>query len=391
MSIELKEYGFYAGKTVDEIFQKAISDAEIEGKKVRVAAAINNNDYEEALSIIIENETELVIKGMAIAGKEYGCTEGIVYLRKENPSLEKKIVEAGEKEGLNMSVEVEDVVDLHIKRTDEFVNAICHFETFFALATGKDEILLGVKTEGKTGELKSYPFGVKISEVVKDINTDEAKIIFVGKMMFDTSALDMEITKEFQPCDGIIEIVGKNECAVVVTGKTLDELRAHSCGKCTFCREGGIQMQTIIKEFTNGKGKSEDIELLMEISKAMPFSTLCSIGKSGGYSMQGVFQYFEEEVEDHVKRKRCPTDVCQAFMSIYIDPMKCTGCGDCVDVCPEDCIEGDDGFIHMIEQLDCTKCGKCIEVCEDNAILKAGGRLPKLPVKLTKVGRFKRS
>ena len=78
-------------------------------------------------------------------------------------------------------------------------------------------------------------------------------------------------------------------------------------------------------------------------------------------------------------------------MNIYIDPMKCTGCEECVEVCPVDCIEGDDGYIHMIDDMDCIKCGKCIEVCPDNAIVRATGRLPKLPDKLTKVGKFRRS
>jgi NADH:ubiquinone oxidoreductase subunit F (NADH-binding)/NAD-dependent dihydropyrimidine dehydrogenase PreA subunit len=387
----MKDYGFYAGKKVDDIFKTAIVLAEEEGKKLRVAAAINNNDYEEKLSDIIRNNTEEVLKGMSIAAKEYNAEAGIVYLRREDSELAEKIVEAGKTQGLEVTVEVEEVVDVHIKRTDEYVNAICHFETFLLLATGKKEILLAVKEDGKTGEMKAYPFGVKVSEVLKDADTENVKMIFFGTKMYDKSVLELEITEDFQPADGVIKLIKTPACAVVETEKALTNLRAHSCGKCTFCREGGIQMQAIMREFSGGKGKPEDIQMLEEISGAMPFSTLCSIGKSGGDSVVGVLKYFNEEIEDHVKRKKCPSDICQAFMNIYIDPMKCSGCEECVEVCPVDCIEGDDGFIHMIDELDCIKCGKCIEVCPEDAILKATGRLPKLPKKLTKVGKFKRS
>ena len=85
-----------------------------------------------------------------------------------------------------------------------------------------------------------------------------------------------------------------------------------------------------------------------------------------------------------------PAGVCAAFVHIYIDPLKCTGCCDCADVCPEGCIEGKAKFIHMIDEFECTKCGKCVEACEEEAIVLTAGKLPKLPSRLTKVGKFKK-
>ena len=39
-------------------------------------------------------------------------------------------------------------------------------------------------------------------------------------------------------------------------------LKNESCGKCTPCREGLIQMHGILTDITEGKGKPVDIELL---------------------------------------------------------------------------------------------------------------------------------
>ena len=100
-------------------------------------------------------------------------------------------------------------------------------------------------------------------------------------------------------------------------------------------------------------------------------------------------ELFMDEYDDHVKRKKCKNGVCSAFMSIYIDPSLCTGCEDCVDVCPAECIEGKAGFIHMIDSFDCTKCGKCIAECEEEAIIQTTGRVPKLPSRLIKCGKFR--
>jgi NADH-quinone oxidoreductase subunit F len=74
-------------------------------------------------------------------------------------------------------------------------------------------------------------------------------------------------------------------------------------------------------------------------------------------------------------------------MSYQIDPMICTGCGECLDVCPEEAIEGEDGFIHMIDEKLCVKCGKCVPACPEGAI-RCGGEKIKVPKKLTKVGKF---
>ena len=75
---------------------------------------------------------------------------------------------------------------------------------------------------------------------------------------------------------------------------------------------------------------------------------------------------------------------------MYLDPSKSQGGEKCADVSPADCIEGKSGFIHMIDEFDCTKCGKCIEACEYDAVIQTTGRVPKLPIRLTKVGKFKK-
>jgi len=51
----------------------------------------------------------------------------------------------------------------------------------------------------------------------------------------------------------------------------------------------------------------------------------------------------------------------------YVEDTKCTGCGACVEVCPEEAIrlEGDKA---SIDRSLCDSCGGCLEVCGDGAI-----------------------
>ena len=53
---------------------------------------------------------------------------------------------------------------------------------------------------------------------------------------------------------------------------------------------------------------------------------------------------------------------------ITIDAEKCIGCGECVDICPEEVYELQDGKSVAVNEEDCVGCESCIEVCEEDAI-----------------------
>jgi uncharacterized pyridoxamine 5'-phosphate oxidase family protein/NAD-dependent dihydropyrimidine dehydrogenase PreA subunit len=45
----------------------------------------------------------------------------------------------------------------------------------------------------------------------------------------------------------------------------------------------------------------------------------------------------------------------------------CIGCGDCLSVCPQDCIEAE-SLPYRIVQANCLRCGACLDVCRYNAV-----------------------
>jgi ferredoxin len=50
-----------------------------------------------------------------------------------------------------------------------------------------------------------------------------------------------------------------------------------------------------------------------------------------------------------------------------LDLEECTGCGSCVDACPEEAIELQDD-VAVIDQAACTGCGSCVDACPNEAI-----------------------
>lgn len=55
-------------------------------------------------------------------------------------------------------------------------------------------------------------------------------------------------------------------------------------------------------------------------------------------------------------------------MAPRLDPDKCEGCGNCVDVCPAEVFELDDDTGKVVRPQDCLDCGACAEECPPQAI-----------------------
>ena len=53
---------------------------------------------------------------------------------------------------------------------------------------------------------------------------------------------------------------------------------------------------------------------------------------------------------------------------VYVNESLCTGCGECVDVCPSDAIRLVNG-VARIEQSLCQECQACLSACHTGAIL----------------------
>ncbi len=187
--------------------------------------------------------------------------------------------------------------------------------------------------------------------------------------------------------DGVTRIPETACMADEIAGRTRQNA-AFSCGKCVLCREGSFHLNNIFENITAGKAKREELPLIEDISPLITAGALCAFGKHMTAPALSGYRLCREEIDAHVTRKTCPKNVCQAFVSYAIDPQKCTGCGDCLDACEYDAIEGKRGFIHMIDPKMCEKCGKCVDACEEGAIAlnTTGMRTPK---KLTKVGLFR--
>lgn len=200
-------------------------------------------------------------------------------------------------------------------------------------------------------------------------------------MICDISSRSLPEVPEASFTDG-------NECPVDFGKKLMDTARRESCGKCVLCREGTWQVYEIIKDITEGKAESNDIELLTELLQQISENGGCEMSARAASVCLDLLRNYQLEWDQHIRRKRCTNLICKASFTVYIAPELCDGCGKCQGVCPEGAILGGPNMIHVIDTERCTNCMLCADICPKGAVKKAGAVKPKVPAEPVPVGSY---
>lgn len=378
-TLDLQEAGLHSGSLTAH-FEKALAENAEEGTELAAAAALNNADTDQVLLEVLKADPEKVLEGLAIAAYALGTEKKTLYLPETETELAESLKDTAAKYDTEVKAEF-----LNIRANKG--NALIHIVTAADLADAfADNYTPGIYVSVNGGEVKKAAADTKIADLA---DTEGAKALLLGYRLHQPEDAALTVA-EAGIANGVVRVLTEKDCIVAETEKKLTASRKQSCGKCVFCREGLIQLQYMQKETTEGRGKMEFMDLTKEIGEAMCYSTPCTMGQASAEIALTATSLFGKEYEAHIKKKNCPAGVCSSFVNIYIDPKLCDGCGECMDVCPKDCIEGKAKYIHMIDDFDCTKCGKCIEACPAEAIVQTTGKVPKLPTRLTKVGKFKK-
>ena len=370
----LKDYGLCPEPFMDNAFRAAAKEGD-----AYVYAGLNNADVDLALLDLLKEKAEKVLSGIEIAGMLCGAAAKFLYLPAEETALTDSLRSAASAHNVIL---VNDIINVREAEQD----LILHIATACDLADIADgEYAEGIYVKTDEKPLAKVPADTPVSELV---SLDGAKAVYLGYQYFTPDEAKELTAKDCT--SGYVKVLTEKNCIVAETAKILGKYRIRSCGRCVFCREGLIQLEYMQKEVAAARGKTAQLDLTREIGEPMTTQTLCTVGQFSPLIALSAVNKFGSEFEAHIKKNKCPAGVCGAFVHIYIDPHTCTGCEECTDVCPANCIEGKAGFIHMIDEFECTKCGKCIEACEEEAIIMTAGKLPKLPTRLMKVGKFKK-
>ena len=108
--------------------------------------------------------------------------------------------------------------------------------------------------------------------------------------------------------------LGLGTAAVIVFDETtsmIDVLHnccqffAHeSCGQCTPCREGTGWLLKIMDRMRQGKGRREDLDIMLEVANSIgiiPGTTICGLADGAAWPVKNAIIKFRDEFEEYIK------------------------------------------------------------------------------------------
>lgn len=96
---------------------------------------------------------------------------------------------------------------------------------------------------------------------------------------------------------GSIEVLGADSGMVHAAKEIMAAIQSQSCGKCVFCREGCLQLLTILEDILENRRRPRDLDLLVELGGEMKTSCLCTFGQMAANPVLSSLNLFRGEYE----------------------------------------------------------------------------------------------
>lgn len=182
----------------------------------------------------------------------------------------------------------------------------------------------GPKLYGLSGHIKKpgvyeAPSGVTVRELLEDygggmLDGSELKAFIPGGSscrVLQPDALDAQMGFETMReagstmGTGCITFMDDSVCMVRIAARLAHFYHHESCGQCTPCREGSGWVAKVLDSIEEGRGRSEDIDLLFDMIDNIQGNTICALGDSISIPVRSYLEVFRDEFDEHIRRGGC--------------------------------------------------------------------------------------
>lgn len=306
--------------------------------------------------VLLSDYPDLIFEGMTIAGYAIGAKNGIVYLRAEYSYLLShllNVLEKRKKEGLlGNNILGKSGFDFNIDIRLGSGAYVCGEETalieslegqrgeprnrppfpvntgFFGHPTvvnnvetlvlssrilengpewfkkfGTDKST-GTKLFSVSGDCKKegvyeLPFGITVKKLLEIVDGQNAKAVQIGGASgncIPRKDFERKIAYEDIPTGGSIIVFGPERDMLKVAKNFMEFFVEESCGQCTPCRFGTVEILKGIEKLEKGELSPSALKELISLGKTMQLASKCGLGQSAPNAFISIIQNFEEEI-----------------------------------------------------------------------------------------------
>ena len=295
---------------------------------------------------ILTNHPEVVFTGMAIAGEAINAKQGIFYIRAEyafmKEHLEAAIAECKAFTGFDIALksgagayvcgeETALIESLEGKRGEprnrppfpiqngylgkpSEVNNVETFAWITSIISKGAKWFSSVGTEQSpgfkifsiSGDCKrpgvyEFPMGTTVAEMLKAVDGEGAKAVQMGGASGQTvpaSEFERKIAFEDAPPGGSIMVFDPKRKMLDVAENFMEFFVEESCGQCTPCRKGNVQLLEAVRKMKAGKccGGEDCFAKLRSLAETMQIASKCGLGQTSANAFLAITKHFKDEI-----------------------------------------------------------------------------------------------
>jgi [NiFe] hydrogenase diaphorase moiety large subunit len=148
--------------------------------------------------------------------------------------------------------------------------------------------------------LYEIPWGVTVAEVLQDAGAHDVQAVLVGGpsgKLIDASQLQRQISFEDLPTGGAFTVFNHSRDMLDVARQYTHFFAHESCGFCTPCRVGCVQLVDTADRLMSGHAGPHDLERLRDTGALMQRLSHCGLGQTAAHPLLDVLAHFPEQVE----------------------------------------------------------------------------------------------
>jgi [NiFe] hydrogenase diaphorase moiety large subunit len=307
--------------------------------------------------VILTEVPDLLFEGMTVAGYAMGAAEGLLYLRGEyaylKPFLDhvleqrraKKLLgkSVGGKAGFDFDIRIQLGAGAYICGEESALIRSCeglrgsprdrppfpvekgyldlptvvnNVETLCCAARVLEkgagwfaqigsEQSSGTKLFSVSGDCRrpgiyELPFGMTLTEFLKEVGGDDAQAVQVGGpsgTCVDRGQFGRKLGFEDLPTGGSMIVIGPQRDILEVAAAFMEFFVEESCGWCAPCRVGNVLIRERLERIRAGHGLPEDLPYLEELCTAVKKTSRCGLGQTSPNPVATTLQNFRKAYE----------------------------------------------------------------------------------------------